>query len=215
MTFAIASRKRVALLLVACAAALSWAASAQAPAAPQEIDGQINGKKARFVASGDNVLLSAAEADRIGLSYRDGKTLSIGGTALWVVTLGSVTIDGRAFLNAPAGVVPNIAGYFAALHAHPAEAVARSRETRAEINGIAIQAYDLGDAGVLVSPDEARRAGLEARNGTAHDLGSARAWSIEVPAKIGSAPAPATVTVTVAEPEAYFEALMAVAAKTK
>ena len=154
------------------------------------------------------MLLSAAEADRIGLAYRDGKTLSIGGTTLWIVTLGSVTIDGRTYLNAPAGVVPSIAGYFAALRAHPAEALARSRETKAEINGVAIRAYDLGDAGVLLAPGEAERAGLHASDGRPQDVGGVHAWAIEAAVKRGTAEKAARATVTVAEPEPYFEALM-------
>jgi predicted aspartyl protease len=213
--FAIASRRAIALLLVAFAAVLVSPVLAQTPAAPQELDGQVNGKKARFVAAGDDVLLSAAEADRIGLDYRDGKTLSIGGTTLWIVTLGSVTIDGRTFLNASAGVVPSIAGYFAALHAHRAEAVARSRETKAEINGIKVEAYDLGSAGVLISPDEARRAGLDARSGTSQDVGVVHARTVDATVKIGSATTAVVVTVTVAEPMAYFEALLAAADKGK
>jgi hypothetical protein len=217
---AIASRARriAALLVAAFGVALAWPGLAQAPAsasAPQEVDGQVNGKRVRLVASGDNVLLSAAEADRIGLGYRDSKALSIGGTPLWIVTLGSVTVEGRTYINAPAGVVPSIADYFAALRAHPAEALARSRETKAEINGIPIRVYDLGDAGVLVSPAEAERAGLHAADGRPSDLGRVHAWVIDAVVKTAGADKPAPATVTVAEPESYFEELMAAAAKAK
>jgi hypothetical protein len=212
-------RAFAALLMAGCGALPAGPGSAQAVAAaaatPQEVEGQVNGVRARFVASGDNVLLSTAVADRVGLGYRDGKTLSIGGTTLWIVILGSVTIDGRTYLNAPAGVVPSIAGYFAALRAHPAEALARSRETSAQINGVDVRAYDLGDAGVLLAPVEAERSGLHAADGRPQDLAGVRAWVIEAAVKVGAAEKAAPATVTVAEPEPYFEALMARAAKAK
>ena len=218
MAFASPARWRAALLLASLGVALSWPGWAQATGPvgpPQEVDAQVNGKRARLVASGDDVLLSAAEADRIGLSYRNGKALSIGGTPLWIVTLGSVTVEGRTYLNAPAGVVPSIADYFSALRTHPAEALARSRETKAEINGIAVEAYDLGDAGMLVSPAEAERAGLHADDGRSQDLGRVHAWVIDAAVKTVGADKSTPVTVTVAEPESYFEALMAAAARAK
>ena len=192
------------------------AAAQNAPgsaATPSETDGQINGQKARFVASGDDVLVSAGEADRLGLSYRQGKSISIGGTPLWLVTLDSVTVAGRTRLVAPAGVVPSIPGYFAALRAHPAEAFARSREIQVAINGQTVPAYDLGVAGVLLSPDAAARAGVNYRDGKREDIGSVTAWTLEMPVTIGAQQSPMTVTVT--EPEAYFEALMKGAGKPR
>jgi hypothetical protein len=185
--------------------------AAQGPASaqtvPTEIEGQINGKKARFVARGDDVLVSAAEADRLGVAYREGKSLSIGGSTVWLVTLDAVTVAGRTRLVAPAGVVPSISGYFEALRAHPAEAFARSREIRVEINGTQVQAYDLGIGGVLLSIDAAEHAGLQYRLGKPQTLGKASAWVIEVPVKVGEEQLQATVTV--AEPQAYFEAVLA------
>ena len=189
-------------------------ATAASQAAPSEVDGQINGVKARFVAQGDDVLVSASEADRIGLRYREGKSLSIGGTPVWLFTLDSVTVAGRTRLATPAGVVPDIAAYFAALRANPAEAFARSREIRPEVNGTVVQAYDLGDAGVLVTPAEADRAGLRYREGRRQDVGATSVWLLEAMVKLGTdAASPSPVTVT--EPEAYFEALMAGAGKPK
>ncbi len=180
---------------------------------PDEIDGQINGKRARFVASGDDVLIAAAEADRLGLAYLDGKRVDIGGTPLWIVTLAAVTVAGKTRLAAPAGVVPSIAGYFAALRTNPAEAVARSREIRIEINGRKVTAYDLGTAGVLMAPDVADSAGLNYKAGKRQDLGQVAAWLVEPP----SSPLPGTgdkpATVIVAEPLAYLKALIAGAGK--
>jgi len=178
---------------------------------PDETDGQINGKLARFVASGDDVLLSVAEADRLGLAYLDGKRIAIGGTPLWIVTLDSVTVAGKTRLQAQAGVVPSIGGYFAALRANPAEAVARSREIEIDIGGRKVPAYDLGTAGVLMSPESADSAGLSYRTGKRRDLGGVAAWLVEPPKLPGGGEKPATIIV--AEPLAYFRALMAGAGK--
>jgi hypothetical protein len=206
------------LLLVSLVAvpafAQASAGAAAAPASASELDGQINGIKARFVAQADDVLISSTEADRIGLAYRDGKRLSIGGTPLWLVTLGSVTVAGRTRLAVTAGVVPSIDGYRAALQAHPAEAFARSREIEAEVNGTAVKAYDLGDAGVLVTPAEAERAGLNYREGKREDVGATNVWRVEALVKMGADKATPTA-VTVTEPEAYFEALMSGAGKPR
>ncbi|MEO7056194.1 MAG: hypothetical protein ABI281_01735 [Caldimonas sp.] len=180
---------------------------------PDEIDGQINGKRARFVASGDDVLLAAAEADRLGVAYLDGKRVTIGGTPLWIVTLAAVTVAGKTRLAATAGVVPSIAGYFAALRTNPAEAVARSREIQVDIGGRMVTAYDLGTAGVLMAPDVAESAGLNYRAGKRQDLGAVVAWLVEPPSR----PLPGTgdkpATVIVAEPLAYLRALIAGAGK--
>jgi len=207
----------VAAALVAGAALLIPAAvpAQQAVVAPpQEIDGQINGKKARFVAQGDDVLISVAEAERLGLGYRDGKSITIGGTPLWLVTLESVGVDDRVRLNAPAGVVPSISAYFTALRAHPAEAFARSREIQVELGGLPAKAYDLGDSGVLMTPAEAERVGLQYRSGRQEKVGTVVAWVIDAPVKIGAA-IPVTTTVTVTDPEAFFASLMAGAAKPR
>lgn len=201
--------------MLAAAAAVGSALCAAAPlmaqqpaaAVPAEIDGQINGKKAHFVSAGDDVLLSVSEAERLELRYLDGKTMSIGGTPLWLVTLESVTANGRTRLLAPAGVVPSIAGYLAAVRSHPAEAFARSREVAAEINGVSVKAYDLGVSGVLLTPAEAERSGLKFREGKQQSVGRIGIWVIEAPVRIGAEKQTATM-VTVAEPEAYFEALM-------
>ena len=205
------------VLLAASIVVACLPASAQdarpAPAAPSEIDGQINGQKARFVAQGDDVLVSVAEADRIGLSYLDGKRLAIGGTPLWVVTLASVTVDGRTRLVAPAGVVPSIPGYFAALRANPAEAFARSREIRVELDGVSVKAYDLGDSGVLMTPVEAERAGLKYRDGKQQKVGTVVIWVVEATVTKTGAAVPVATTVTVTDPQAFFESLMSGAAK--
>ena len=174
---------------------------------PDEVEGQINGKFARFVASGDDVLIAASEADRLGLNYLDGKRIAIGGTPLWIVTLDAVTVAGRTRLQVAAGVVPSIGGYFAALRANPAEAVARSREIQLEINGRKVTAYDLGSAGVLLAPDLADAAGLSYRQGKRQDLGPVVAWLVEPPPLPGRGEKPATIIV--AEPLAYLRALMA------
>ncbi len=211
------ARKLPALWLgvaLTAASLFSVPVAAQAPppsavAVPPETDGQIDGKKARFVAHGDDVLISAAEADRLGLSYREAKRIAIGGTPLWLVTLGAVTVSGQTRLAVTAGVVPDIAEYFAALHAHPAEAFARSREIEIEINGRKVPAYDLGEAGVLLAVEVAEQAGVKYQQGTRRDVGSIRVWVVEMPVKSGTEETSATVTVT--EPKAYFEALLAAA----
>lgn len=193
---------------IAALSTLHVAAQGTVPAiVPDEVDGQINGKRARFVASGDDVLLSTAEADRLGLPYLDGKRIAIGGTPLWIVTLDAVTVAGKTRLQAPAGVVPSIGDYFAALRTNPAEAVARSREIELDIGGRKVPAYDLGSAGVLISPESADSAGLSYRAGKRQDLGAVSAWLVEPPALPGRGEKPATIIV--AEPLAYFRALMA------
>lgn len=211
----IARALRPALLAAAIGAALLPAAAPVAaqgtvPAVvPDETEGQINGKFARFVASGDDVLISAAEADRLGLAYLEGKRVAIGGTPLWIVTLDAVTVAGKTRLAAPAGVVPSIAGYFAALRSNPAEAVARSREIQIVINGRKVTAYDLGTAGVLMAPDVADSAGLNYKAGKRQDLGLVAAWLVEPRGSPlpGAGDKPATVIV--AEPLAYLKALIA------
>ncbi len=217
-THQLRSSMLAAMLLAAIAAipAVTMTARAQGtvPAVvPDEIDGQINGKRARFVARGDDVLIAAAEADRLGLPYQEGKRVAIGGTPLWLVTLGSVTVAGTTRLSAPAGVVPSIAGYFAALRTNPAEAVARSREIQLDIGGRRVIAYDLGTAGVLMAPDVAESAGLDYKSGKRQDLGPVAAWLVEPPSR----PLPGTgekpATIIVAEPLAYLRALMAGAGK--
>ncbi len=195
------------LALPAAAQGTSPAAAAASP--PTEVDGQINGKPARFVAQGDDVLLSAGEADRLGIEYRGGKRLSIGGTPLWLVVLNSVTVADRTRLGTQAGVVPSIPDYFAALRAHPAEALARSREFQVEINGVQVQGYNLGRAGVLLSFGVADRAGLKYRQGKRQDLGFVQAWVVQTLVKVGAEEGQAMVTV--AEPEPYFEALLTAA----
>ena len=201
-----------ALAFAVGAAILVTPSTSTAQAAPQEVPGQINGKAARLVAQGDDVLISVAEAERLGIDYRLGKNVTIGGTPLWLVTLGSVTSNGSTRINAPAGVVPSIPGYFAALRANPAEAFARSREIRVELDGVSVKAYDLGDSGVLMTPVEAERAGLRYRDGRQHKVGTVVTWVIEAPVKIGAA-SPVTTNVTVTDPQAFFESLMAGAPK--
>ncbi|MEO6363914.1 MAG: hypothetical protein ABIO71_11835 [Caldimonas sp.] len=196
----------VALLLAAAAAA-----SAQR-VVPEETDGRIDGQPARFVARGDDLLLSVAEAERLGIPYRDGRRIEIGGTPLWLVTLGSVTVDRKTRLAAPAGVVPSIAGYVAALRANPAQALARSREMRAEIQGQPVQGYDLGGGGLLLAPGEADRIGLRYLEGRRADIGSTAAWVVEAPVKLGSGAA-APLPVVVADPASYFRELLATVAE--
>ena len=209
----VARAVRRALLVAALGASLlptaHVAAQGTVPAVvPDEVEGRINGKVARFVASGDDVLIATAEAERLGLAYLDGKRMAIGGTPLWIVTLDAVTVAGRTRLQVPAGVVPSIGGYFAALRANPAEAVARSREIQVEINGRKVTAYDLGSAGVLLAPDLADAAGLADRQGKRDDLGSVVAWKVEPPPPLaGRGDKPATIIV--AEPLAYLRALIA------
>lgn len=207
---------RAMLLAAGLALAAPGAALAQrvADAAHQEIEGRINGQPARLLANGDDVLVSVAEADRLGLAFRDAKALSIGGTPLWLVILNAVTVNGQTRVGVQAGIVPSIPGYFAALRAHPGEAIARSREVRAEINGMAVTAYDLGDGGVLLSIAEAERVGLRYREGQRRDVGGTPAWTFELPVKIGAAP-PRPTALTVAEPEAFFESMLAGAGATR
>ena len=178
---------------------------------PAEIEGRIDGRPARFVASGEDLLLSVAEAERLGIAYRDAKRIEIGGTPLWLVTLGSVTVDGKTRLAAPAGVVPSIAGYVAALRSNPAEALARSRETRAEVVGQPVRGHDLGAGGLLIAPEEAERIGLRYLEGRRADVGSAKAWVVEAAVKLGTAAA-APLPVVVADPATYFRELLATAA---
>ena len=212
MTRTFAATILAAALGIAALSASQVAAQGTVPAVvPDEVDGQINGKRARFVASGDDVLLSTVEADRLGLPYLDGKRVAIGGTSLWIVTLDAVTVAGKTRLQAPAGVVPSIGGYFAALRSNPAEAVARSREIQLDIGGRKVAAYDLGSAGVLISPESADSAGLSYRTGKRRDLGGVAAWLVEPPPLPGGGEKPATIIV--AEPLAYFRALMAGAGK--
>ena len=163
------------------------------------------------MAQGDDVLLAASEAERLGIAYRDGKSLSIGGTPLWLVILNSVTVADRTRIGVQAGVVPSVPAYFAALRANPAEALARSREIQVEINGQQVPGYNLGSAGVLLSFDVAERAGVKYREGKRQDLGFVSAWVLEMPVRVGTQEGRAMVTV--AEPEAYFKALMAGAAR--
>ena len=160
----------------------------------------------------DDVLLSTGEADRLGIEYRDGKRLAIGGTPLWLVILNSVTVAGRTRLGTQVGVVPSIPVYFAALRAHPAEALARSREFQVEISGVEVPGYNLGRAGVLLSFSVADRAGVKYREGKRQDVGFVQAWVIQTLVKVGAEEGQAMVTV--AEPEPYFEALMAMAARS-
>ena len=211
-------------LAAACAAigaagavgALAWspaAAQGTVPAlVPDEVEGRINGKPARFVAQGDDVLLSTEQAERLGMAYLGGRRIAIGGTPLWIVTLGSVTVAGKTRLGAAAGVVPSVADYFSALRANPAEAVARSREIQLEINGRKVTAYDLGSAGVLLSAESAEAAGLDYRRGRRQDLGGVVAWQVEPPPSAGVGEKPATLIV--AEPLAYLRALMAGAGRS-
>jgi len=200
-------RRVVVSLLLAAAAAASPAQRV----VPAEVEGRIDGRPARFVASGEDLLLSVAEAERLGIAYRDGKRVEIGGTPLWLVTLGSVTVDGKTRLAAPAGVVPDIAGYVAALRSNPAQALARSRETRAEIAGQPVQGYDLGASGLLLSPEEADRIGLRYLEGRRADVGSAKAWVVDVNVKLGKAAA-TPLPVVVADPDAYFRGVLATVA---
>lgn len=196
-------RMVVSLLLAAAATA-----SPAQRVVPAEVEGRIDGRPARFAASGGDLLLSVAEAERLGIPYRDGKRVDIGGTPLWLVTLGSVTVGGQTRLAAQAGVVPDIAGYVAALRSNPAQALARSRETRAEIAGQPVRGYDLGAGGLLLAPEEADRIGLRYREGRRADVGSATAWVVEAPVKLGKVEA-APLHVVVAEPDAYFRELVA------
>ena len=199
-------RRALASLLLAAAATTSPAQRV----IPAEVEGRIDGRPARFVASGEDLLIPVAEAERLGIAYRDGKRVEIGGTPLWLVTLGSVTVAGKTRLAAPAGVVPDIAGYAAALRSNPAQALARSRETRAEVEGQAVSGYDLGAGGLLLAPEEAERIGLRYRDGRRADVGSAMAWVVEAEVKMGKA-ALAPLSVVVAEPAAYFRELLATA----
>jgi len=209
--FAIAIRAVLCVLAGAAGLAPATALAQRiADAVPAEIEGQINGEKAHFFARGDDVLVAAPEADRLGLPYRDSTPISIGGTPLWIVLLASVTVDKQTRIGVKAGVVPSIAGYFTALRAHPAEALARSREVQVEINGHKVPAYDLGEAGVLLAPEVADVAGVKYREGQRHDLGAAQAWVVEMAVTLRAQES--ATTVIVAEPEPYFQALVAAAA---
>ncbi|MEO8080039.1 MAG: hypothetical protein ABI641_05875 [Caldimonas sp.] len=206
------ARLLVVLLVALCAGAVPAArALAQgagtAAAAPSETDGQINGKRARLVAQGDDILLSTAEADRIGVAYQSGKRVSIGGTTIWLVTLDSVTVGGRTRLAAPAGVVPDIAAYFAALRGNSVEALTNAHAVQAEVGGQSVQAFDLGMGGVMLPIAEARRIGLKYEAGKRKTVGDVAVWLVEVPVRVDNVDVLPMVLVT--EPEPFFKAMQA------
>jgi hypothetical protein len=118
-----------------------------------------------------------------------------------------VTVGGKTRLLWPAGVVASIPGYFEALRAHPAEALARSREMAVEINGTQVPAYDLGDGGVLMSIDAAEQAGVPWRQGKREAIGQTIAWVVEAAVKVKAQAAQTKVIVT--DPQAFFEAMLA------
>lgn len=74
-------------------------------------------------------------------------------------------------------------------------------------------AYDLGEAGVLLTPDVADASRVEYREGRRRDLGAAHAWVVEMAVTLGAQESPTTGIA--AEPQAYFEALMATAGKAR
>ncbi len=179
------------------------------PSLPPEVSGLINGKPARFVAEGDDILLTTAEAARVGIDYRQAKTVLIGPIVLWQVRLSSVVVGERVRRDVPAGVVVSIAAYIEALQRHQVAASGYSRETRIEINGKTVRAFDLGIGGILVPIDEAERVRIRYREeGKRNDIGEAQAWIVVVPIKM-SEKEPVMLPITVAEPRAYFRAMQA------
>ena len=76
------------------------------------VGGAINGRAVRFLVDTGATLISIsqAEADRLGLSYRDGERASSqtanGVVPMYLVTLGSVRIGEVELANVPAAVIP-------------------------------------------------------------------------------------------------------------
>lgn len=168
------------LVVVALTVVPAWAQ----PTPPAEVQGRIDGKPARFLAAGDDVLLTRREADRLGLSYRQGKRLRIGSVDLWSVTLVSVTVAGQTRLGVEAGVVESAAAYFAALRSHRAEAQVLSRQREIEINGRRVTAYDGGIGGFVVAIAEARRIGLPYTTGRRQRVEGVDTWLLSVRVKV-------------------------------
>lgn len=196
----------IALLVVAWPKTSARAqGSRPASAAPADIVGQINGKTARFASQGDDVLVSAAEADRLGVSYRQKPGITIGGTTLWQATLASVTIGNHTRLNVRAGVVPSIEAYITALRANPAEALMKSRRLVGKVDGRDAEMYDMGIGGILLPLEEAERLGLRSRL-KAHSSGAAsRMWLLEgVPVQVGGQNV--SIPLLVGDPRGMFEA---------
>lgn len=186
-------------------------ARAQGPAAaptrlvpPPEVSAVVNGKPARLLAEGEDILLTTAEADRLGLDFRRTEPVSIGPVKLWRVQLASIVVGGRTRQDAPAGVVVNVAAYFDAGQRHGTQVDALSRETRIEVNGKTVKAYNFGLGGYLLPSAEADRIGVPYRTqGQRADVDSIAAWTVMVDIGlngrvIGSMP------VLVTEPRAYF-----------
>lgn len=131
----------------------------------------------------------------------------IGPVELWRVQLASIMVGGRTRQDAPAGVVVNVAAYFNAGQRHGAQVDALSRETRVEVNGKTVKAYNFGIGGYLLPTAEADRIGVPYRSqGRRADVDGNAAWTVMVDIGldgrvIGSLP------VLVAEPQAYFRQL--------
>ena len=178
-------------------------------AVPAEIEGRINGKPARFVSRGEDVLLSTAEADRLGIFYLGGKRLQIGETTLYVVVLDAVTVDKATRLAATAGVVASIPAYFAALQAHAFEVMTTTRQFEAQVAGKPARVFDFGIGGYVMSTQEAERIGLDYRSGREQLVGGVATWLVDTPVKRGTEISPALL---VTDPEPFFKALQAQAA---
>jgi hypothetical protein len=197
----------IAVGLAAGAALLPASAAAADGAVPAEIDGSINGKPARFVARGDDILLSTAEADRLGIFYLGGKRVQIGEITLYVVLLDAVTVDKATRLGATAGVVASIPAYFAALQAHAFEVMASTRQIEVQVAGKPARVFDFGIGGYVMSIQEAERIGLDYRRGQEQRVGGVAAWLVDAPVTWGAAGSAPALLVT--DPEPFFKALQA------
>lgn len=182
---------------------------------PAAREGLINGKPARFVADEANVLLSTAEADRLRIPYRQGRREAVGDVVIWLVTLDSVSVDGRTRSAAQAGVVTDISKYFAVLRApsNHAKLHLLSRQTTIEVNGKTVQAFDMSIGGYLLPTREAERIGLAYRQGQRSELGGpggATVWVVRAGSVKANGVDVSQLPVTVGDPELVAKAIQGV-----
>ena len=204
-----------ALLALAALLATTLGSAVLAQPVPAEREGLINGKPARFVADEANVLLSAAEADRLRIPYRQGRREAIGDVVVWLVTLDSVSIDGRTRGAAQAGVVTDIKKYFAALRApsNHAKLQLLDRQVTIEVNGKAVQAFDMSIGGYLLPTREAERIGLAYRQGQRSELGGpggAAVWVVRAGSVKANGVDVSQLPVTVGDPEQIAKAMQGI-----
>ncbi|MEO8754586.1 MAG: hypothetical protein ABI624_18110 [Casimicrobiaceae bacterium] len=173
---------------------------------PVEVEGRINGIVARFYGDGHaGVVLTPAEADRLGLRYRDAKAQMLLDMPTYPVTLASVQVGSQIVRDVKGLVVPDVAKLFAAVKANPYKAHYESRKGIVQINGKAVDAYDLGMGGLLVPIEEADRIGLRYRDGRKAGEGSATLWMVEVSVRMGDQKE-VLMPVTVTDAKQFFSA---------